>query len=88
MSEVIGSDNIHSDAKQSDAKTSEADTTEAVVKSPCISVCVLNENDICEGCYRSAAEITDWSILGNEKKKQVLSLTRQRFKQMNKHLLL
>ncbi|WP_413282615.1 DUF1289 domain-containing protein [Vibrio sp. MA40-2] len=27
---------------------------------PCIGQCQLDENDICKGCYRSSAEITDW----------------------------
>ena len=58
------------------------------VKSPCISVCVLDQNDICEGCYRSAQEITDWSEMSSQGKGAVMSLVRQRFKQLNKHLLL
>ena len=28
--------------------------------SPCISVCLLDDQGICVGCYRSAQEITDW----------------------------
>ena len=58
------------------------------IKSPCISVCVLNEEDICEGCYRSAREITDWSVLSQDDKKVVMGNVKQRFKQLNKHLLL
>ncbi len=58
------------------------------VKSPCISVCVLDQNDICEGCYRSAEEITDWSELSNRHKQDVMVKVRERFKQLNKHLLL
>jgi len=27
---------------------------------PCISQCHLDESDICQGCYRSSSEITDW----------------------------
>ena len=61
---------------------------EKEVKSPCISVCVLNEDDICEGCYRSAEEITDWSILSNQAKEEVMIVVSQRFKRLNKHLLL
>ena len=61
---------------------------EKEVKSPCISVCVLNEEDVCEGCYRSAGEITDWSILSNQAKEEVMIVVRQRFKRLNKHLLL
>lgn len=63
-------------------------TEEVAVKSPCISVCVLNDEDICEGCYRSAQEITDWSVLSNPEKKAVLVEVGARFKALNKHLLL
>ncbi len=58
------------------------------VKSPCISVCVLDDNDICEGCYRSAEEITAWSELSNQQKQNVMIKVKGRFKQLNKHLLL
>ena len=63
-------------------------TEKAAVKSPCISICVLNEEDICEGCYRSAQEITDWIELSNPQKEQVLLKVNERFKALNKHLLL
>ena len=48
------------------------------VSSPCISICVLDEEDICEGCYRSALEITDWSTLDDEARRAVLVLCQQR----------
>jgi predicted Fe-S protein YdhL (DUF1289 family) len=41
-------------------------------RSPCISVCVLDEHDICAGCYRSADEITDWYMASAEEKRAVL----------------
>ena len=47
-------------------------------KSPCISICVLDENYICMGCYRSAEEITDWFMSTNEQKHEVLRLARER----------
>ena len=31
--------------------------TRASVKSPCIEVCSLNNEDVCIGCYRTANEI-------------------------------
>ena len=46
--------------------------------SPCISVCVLDENDICMGCYRSADEITDWFMASDDEKREVLRKARQR----------
>lgn len=59
-----------------------------VVRSPCISVCALNADDICMGCYRSAHEITEWSRFDNEQKQAVLAETKERFKKQSKHLLL
>jgi len=47
--------------------------------SPCVSICVLDEEQICLGCYRSLDEITQWfgasvddknEILNNAKKRQ------------------
>ncbi len=47
-------------------------------QSPCVSICVLDEMDICEGCYRSAAEITDWFMASVEEKRRIIELARQR----------
>lgn len=49
-----------------------------VVKSPCISVCALDEDDVCTGCFRSLREITDWSDYSNAEKRQVVIDARQR----------
>ncbi|MCB1733089.1 MAG: DUF1289 domain-containing protein [Halieaceae bacterium] len=40
--------------------------------SPCISVCLLDEQDICVGCFRSAAEVTDWFMASAEEKREIL----------------
>lgn len=61
---------------------------EKPVKSPCISVCALNTDDICVGCYRTALEITDWVMYSNEQKREVLQQCHQRFKTINKDMLL
>ena len=47
-------------------------------KSPCISVCALDENDICLGCYRSAEEITDWFMASAQEKRDILRRTQER----------
>ncbi|MBT8077638.1 MAG: DUF1289 domain-containing protein [Gammaproteobacteria bacterium] len=31
--------------------------------SPCIDICSLDENDVCQGCLRSLQEVIDWSRL-------------------------
>ncbi|MGK0441559.1 MAG: putative Fe-S protein YdhL (DUF1289 family) [Pseudohongiellaceae bacterium] len=58
------------------------------VKSPCISVCVLNNDDICEGCYRSSLEITDWVMYSNDEKREILVECKTRFNKLNKNMLL
>lgn len=51
---------------------------EQEVKSPCVSVCCLDSDDVCFGCYRSAQEITDWFHYSNDEKRQVLRLAAER----------
>ena len=41
--------------------------------SPCISVCALDENDVCLGCYRTAGEITDWFMADATEKRAILT---------------
>jgi len=52
-------------------------------KSPCVSVCVLDDDDVCMGCYRNASEITDWVMLSNDEKREVLQRARERFEAGN-----
>jgi len=43
------------------------------IESPCIKLCVIDENyKLCIGCYRTAAEITKWSKLTSEKRKEIM----------------
>ena len=46
--------------------------------SPCISVCLLDEEDVCVGCYRSADEITDWFMADSESRREILQRARAR----------
>ena len=52
-------------------------------KSPCISVCVLDEHDICQGCYRSADEITDWFMATNDEKRAIIVRAQERMEASN-----
>ncbi|KAA1192353.1 DUF1289 domain-containing protein [Pseudohalioglobus sediminis] len=47
-------------------------------QSPCVSICVLDEADICQGCFRSAEEITDWFMSSAERKREILALAAER----------
>ncbi len=54
--------------------------TEVLIESPCISICAMDENDVCVGCYRSAEEITRWSNADNGERRQIISTAAERAK--------
>ena len=61
--------------------TMRADTVgeNAEVPSPCISVCRMSTvTDMCVGCFRTRNEIAGWSSAGDDGKRAVWSLIRQR----------
>ncbi|WP_425481864.1 DUF1289 domain-containing protein [Marinobacter changyiensis] len=43
-----------------------------------MSVCVLDENDICTGCCRTGDEIMHWTQMSNQEKRQVLAKVAKR----------
>ena len=48
------------------------------VKSPCIEVCSLDDQDMCIGCYRTANEIIEWFSASDERKRIILSAVNER----------
>lgn len=53
---------------------------ERPVASPCVSICALDEQDICTGCQRTVEEITRWSRMDNNERRAVLALCHERAK--------
>ncbi|MBN2979013.1 DUF1289 domain-containing protein [Pseudomonas fluorescens] len=51
---------------------------ERPVASPCVSICALDDDDLCTGCQRTAAEITRWGRMDNAERRQVLVLCHER----------
>ena len=47
-------------------------------QSPCVSVCALDEHDLCMGCYRTADEITDWFMASAAQKREILKRAAKR----------
>jgi predicted Fe-S protein YdhL (DUF1289 family) len=47
-------------------------------RSPCVSICALDENDLCIGCHRSLDEIMNWPRLDNDERLKVLEKVAQR----------
>ncbi|MDX1589501.1 MAG: DUF1289 domain-containing protein [Oleiphilaceae bacterium] len=62
--------------------TESASSPGQALASPCISVCALDENDLCIGCQRSVEEITRWSSMSAAEKRQVLVRVAEREQQM------
>ncbi len=56
------------------------------VPSPCISVCALNEDDVCTGCYRNVQEIREWRDLTNPQRREVINRALEREKRVNPFL--
>lgn len=48
------------------------------VRSPCVSVCALDDKDMCVGCQRTGDEITRWSQMSNEERREVLRKVAER----------
>lgn len=38
------------------------------VLSPCVGICSLDGNGLCEGCHRSSAEIARWSQMNDDER--------------------
>jgi predicted Fe-S protein YdhL (DUF1289 family) len=53
------------------------------VPSPCVSICALNDDDICVGCYRSAREITEWMLMDDSERREVLRNANERASKNN-----
>lgn len=51
---------------------------ERPVRSPCVSVCALDDHDVCIGCQRTAVEITHWGRMSNDERRRVLALAAER----------
>lgn len=47
-------------------------TTFRAVLSPCIGICALDDEGLCEGCHRTSAEIARWSQMGDDERLQVM----------------
>jgi predicted Fe-S protein YdhL (DUF1289 family) len=38
------------------------------VLSPCVGICALDEHGLCEGCHRSAGEISRWPQMNDDQR--------------------
>ena len=57
-----------------------SESTVQSVASPCVSICALNDEDVCVGCYRSGEEISSWGSLSEQEKQEVMLRVQEREK--------
>ncbi|MBB1486642.1 DUF1289 domain-containing protein [Oceanospirillum sediminis] len=48
------------------------------ISSPCVSICALNDEGFCIGCYRDGNEIRLWNTYTEAQKQQVLNSCQRR----------
>lgn len=61
------------------ARAREVSATGDMVPSPCISVCrIQSETGLCEGCFRTLAEISSWSRSAPDDKRKLWQLIHER----------
>lgn len=51
------------------------------VPSPCISVCRLDEQKICTGCYRPVEHIREWRSADDQRRRQICQEAQARLAQ-------
>ncbi|WP_426417156.1 DUF1289 domain-containing protein [Aestuariirhabdus sp. LZHN29] len=56
------------------------------VMSPCVSICALNEEDVCVGCYRTDREIVRWREMSDPERREVIANANQRALAMGRGL--
>lgn len=49
-----------------------------LIASPCVSICALDDNDICVGCHRSGQEIAGWGSKSESEKAEIMLKVRER----------
>ncbi len=44
------------------------------VLSPCVGICALDGQGLCEGCHRTTAEIARWSQMSDAERQHVMDV--------------
>jgi predicted Fe-S protein YdhL (DUF1289 family) len=52
--------------------------SDSEVASPCVSLCLLDREGVCAGCFRSAGEIAGWTLASAREKREILQRAQER----------
>jgi uncharacterized protein len=55
-------------ASRGDRIQNQMNPTFRAVLSPCIGVCMLDDDSVCLGCHRTSAEIARWPQMGDDER--------------------
>ncbi|PCJ91681.1 MAG: DUF1289 domain-containing protein [Porticoccaceae bacterium] len=54
-----------------------------IIPSPCVSICSMDEKDLCIGCYRTSREIREWLLMEDDERLEVIGKSMERSKKNN-----
>lgn len=55
------------------------------IESPCVKICVIDRpTRLCVGCYRTAQEITLWSRMSTEERREIMTELPERAAQLSR----
>jgi len=43
------------------------------VASPCVNICRMRRDGVCEGCGRTLGEIAEWSLATDDRRREILA---------------
>tara|TARA_B110000503_G_C6916540_1_gene316893 strand:- start:338 stop:598 length:261 start_codon:yes stop_codon:yes gene_type:complete len=58
-------------------------TMSGTITSPCVSICAMNEKDLCIGCYRTSKEIREWLLMEDDERLDVIVKAGERARENN-----
>jgi predicted Fe-S protein YdhL (DUF1289 family) len=53
------------------------------IPSPCVSICSMNSDDLCIGCYRTSKEIREWLLMEDGERLDVTEKAGERSRKNN-----
>ena len=54
-----------------------------MVKSPCVKICKVTLNNLCDGCFRTIEEISNWSSYSDIEKEIIIFSSNERKKSLD-----
>ncbi|MDG2252855.1 MAG: DUF1289 domain-containing protein [Methylophilaceae bacterium] len=52
------------------------------INSPCVGICQYNNEEFCIGCFRTAEEISQWTIIKDDERERIMGELDTRMKKL------